>query len=69
MNTICYAFFDQSRYFRQLVKAQGRLLLVMDADSVRRGYLAFQRALPKAVLYYAFKSLRHPAILRLLTAM
>jgi ornithine decarboxylase len=66
MNTIHYASFDESSYFRELVKAHGSPLLILDADTVRRQYLALQSALPKAALYYAVKSLPHPAILSLL---
>lgn len=69
MNTIHYACFDESRYFRELVHAHGSPLLILDADTVRRQYLALQRALPNVALYYAVKSLSHPAILRLLAAM
>lgn len=69
MNTIRYASFDESHSFRDLVQTHGSPLLVLDADTIRRQYRALQRALPNVALYYAVKSLPHPAILKLLATM
>jgi len=44
-------------------------LLVMDIDTVRGQYLSLKQALPGVEIYYAIKSLPHPAILRLLAGM
>jgi ornithine decarboxylase len=69
MNTLRYASYDKGSYFRELMQTHGSPLLVLDADTVRRQYHALVRALPNAALYYAVKSLPHPAILKLLAAM
>jgi ornithine decarboxylase len=69
MNTFHYASFEKGAIYRDLVHEHGSPLLVMDADIVRRQYHALQGALPGVGLYYAIKSLPHPAILGVLADM
>lgn len=69
MNTVRYASLEQGTIYRELVREYGSPLLVLDADNVRQQYHGLQRALPEVEIYYAVKSLPHPAILRLLAGM
>ena len=69
MNTIHFSPREKATYYAKLVQEHGSPLLVMDADAVRRQYLSLKQALPAVGLYYAIKSLPHPAILRLLAGM
>jgi ornithine decarboxylase len=69
MNALRSGTYDQGACFRALVQEHGSPLLVLDAQQVREHYLALQRALPGVAIYYAVKSLPHPAILRLLADM
>lgn len=69
MNSIHRNPVQMAAAYRELVAAHGSPLLVLDADKVRRQYYTLQRALPGVTLYYAVKSLPHPAMLRLLAGM
>ncbi len=69
MNTIRFASFDQGNFYRKLVRDHGSPLLVLDADKVRRQFCRLQRALPGVGIYYAVKSLPHPAIINVMDAM
>jgi ornithine decarboxylase len=69
MNTICNSSFEQGAFFRDLVQTHGSPLLVLDARKVRVQYHSLSMALPGVALYYAIKSLPHPAILNLLAHM
>ncbi len=69
MNAISVSPFDRGAAFRELVLAHGSPLLMLDARQVREQYYALQHALPGVALYYAVKSLPHPAILSLLADM
>ncbi len=66
MNSITISPQKDDAFFRELVQAHGSPLLVLDAGKVRGQYRELRRALPGVELYYAVKSLPHPAILRLL---
>jgi ornithine decarboxylase len=69
MNTIKYLSAEQAAPYRELADTHGSPLLVLDAAKVRDQYYALQRALPGVTLYYAIKSLPHPAILQLMADM
>jgi ornithine decarboxylase len=69
MNTIGYASLEQGAFYRELVREHGSPLLVLDADKVRQQFHGLQRALPGVEIYYAVKSLPHPAILNVLAGM
>ncbi|MGD9366879.1 MAG: type III PLP-dependent enzyme [Desulfobacteraceae bacterium] len=69
MNTIHHASMEQGAFYRELVREHGSPLLVLDADTVRQQYHGLRRALPAVEIYYAVKSLPHPAILRLLAGL
>ena len=69
MTSLRLATYNQGAHLRALVSEHGSPLLVLDAQSVREQFLALQQALPGAAIFYAVKSLPHPAILRLLADM
>ncbi len=69
MNTIHFSPREEGARYAKLLQEHGSPLLVMDADAVRGQYLSLKRALPEVGLYYAIKSLPHPAILGLLAGM
>lgn len=69
MNKLLYASYENGALYRDLVREFGSPLLVLDADKVRRKYLSLKQALPGVRIYYAVKSLPHPAILRILADM
>ena len=69
MNIIHDASFEQGAFYRNLVETYGSPLLVLDACRVHDQYQALKQALPGVELFYAIKSLPHPAILRLLADM
>lgn len=69
MNTVRYSKFEKGDVYRQMVREHGSPLLVMDANTIRTQYRALQAALPGVQIYYAIKSLAHPAILRQLALM
>jgi ornithine decarboxylase len=55
--------------YRALIRQYGSSpLLLLDCDTVRRQYRALVRALPGVELFYAIKSLPHPAMLHTLAA-
>ena len=66
MNTISYRTAAAAAVFKELIAEHGSPLLVLDAGMVRSHYLDLQSALPGVDLYYAIKSLPHPAILELM---
>jgi ornithine decarboxylase len=69
MNIVRHSQFENGDVYRQLVREHGSPLLVMDADVVRTQYRTLQAALPGVQIYYAIKSLAHPAILLQLSQM
>jgi ornithine decarboxylase len=69
MNTIHFSPREKGARHAKLLQEHGSPLLVMDADVVRGQYLSLKQALPEVRIYYAIKSLPHPAILRLLAGM
>lgn len=69
MNTIRVSAFEKSAAYRELVRAHGSPLLVLDLQRVREQYYALQQALPGVAFYYAVKSFPHPAVLSLLADM
>lgn len=69
MNTLRCDSHAKGGFYRSLVREYGSPLLILDADTVRGQYLLLKQALPGARIYYAIKSLPHPAILRLLAGM
>lgn len=69
MNTIKISPYEAGDFYRELIAAHGSPLLVLDGYTVRRQVLALQRALPEVDIYYAVKSLPHPAMVRLMANM
>lgn len=56
-------------YYRSMLNLCGSSpLLILDCDTVRERYRALQQALPGVALYYAIKSLPHPAMVSTLAA-
>ena len=60
---------QDSEHYRALIRQYGSSpLLLLDCDVVRLQYRALSRALPNVDMYYAIKSLPHPAMLQTLAA-
>ena len=53
-------------YYRQLIARHGAPLLLLDCDQLVAQYHQLEQALPGVELYYAIKSLPHPAAIRTL---
>jgi len=58
--------YDAGQYYRQLVAEHGAPLLLLDCDQLVKQYHQLERALPGVELYYAIKSLPHPAAIQTL---
>jgi ornithine decarboxylase len=69
MNTLRFSSHEQSTRFRELTAEHGSPLLILDTQRVREQYYALRQALPGVELFYAVKSLHHPALLGLLAGM
>ncbi len=69
MHTVRKSASRHARPYRELVKAHGSPLLVLDTVAVRAQYRELQRALPGVALFYAVKSLPFPGILQCLADM
>ncbi len=69
MNTVLKSTSRHAQPYRELVKAHGSPLLVLDTPTVRAQYRELQRALPGVAFYYAVKSLPFPGILGCLADM
>lgn len=52
--------------YRQLVAEHGSPLLLLDCDQIARQYHRLEQVLPGVALYYAIKSLPHPAAIQTL---
>lgn len=65
-NSLKYAAPVYGRYYRDLAGKHGTPLLILDGQAVRQQFYSLSRALPGVELFYAIKSLPHPAIIRLL---
>ena len=57
---------DAGDYYRQLIARHGAPLLLLDCDQLVKQYRQLEQALPGIELYYAIKSLPHPAAIRTL---
>ena len=68
-NTLKFSSFEEGGDYRELIANHGSPLLVLDEQRVREQYYALRQALPGVELYYAVKSLPHPALLSLLAGM
>lgn len=69
MNTLSISKYQDGAAYREMIRDHGSPLLLLHANVVREQYHAFKGALPNVKVYYAVKSLPHPAILRLLADM
>ncbi len=69
MNRLNCASYKEGEFYRDLIQQFGSPLLVLDADTVRSQYRDLRHALPGVEIYYAVKSLPHPAILRILSGL
>jgi ornithine decarboxylase len=69
MNTLFFSQDNDGAYYRELIREHGSPLLLLNAHTVSEQYQRFKRALPNIDVYYAVKSLPHPAIVRLLADM
>ncbi len=69
MNPVLKSASRQAQPYRELVKAHGSPLLVLDTATVRALFLVLQRVLPGVAFYYAVKSLPFPGILGCLADM
>ncbi len=69
MNNLLYASYAHGARYRRYVQAHGAPLLILDARKVEAQYRALKKALPATDLYYAIKSLPHPAILEMLAGL
>jgi ornithine decarboxylase len=67
MNLVQQAAHNEGLFYREMVREYGSPLLLLDANTVRMQYHELQHALPGVEIYYAVKSLPHPAILRILS--
>jgi ornithine decarboxylase len=67
MNALRFSPYKDGEICRNLVKSFGSPLLVLDGQKVRMQYYDLKSALPDVEIYYAVKSLPHPAILRVLS--
>lgn len=57
---------DAGKYYRQLVAEHGSPLLLLDCNQLAKQYHELKQALPGVELYYAIKSLPHPAVIQTL---
>ena len=57
---------DQAAYFQKIAEQHGTPLLVLDCDQLVKQFKALSNALPRVELYYAIKSLPHPAAIQTL---
>lgn len=69
MNTVKMSPVEAGGGYRELIAAHGSPLLILDSQTVRGQVLNLRRALPEVDLYYAVKSLPHPAMVRLMASM
>ncbi len=69
MNTVRKSASRHAQHYRDLVKAYGSPLLVLDPVTVRTQYRELKRALPEVAFFYAVKSLPFTGILRCLADM
>ncbi len=66
-NILHHASWKEGAFYRDMVREYGSPLLLLDADAVRAQYRDLLHAIPGVKIYYAVKSLPHPAILRILS--
>jgi ornithine decarboxylase len=66
MNTVKVSPKASASQYQQLITQYGAPLLILDCDKVRQQYLGLKAALPNVELYYAIKSLPHPAVVETL---
>ncbi len=69
MNRISIEALDKAKFYQQMVQQHGSPLLVLDCDQLGRQYSLLSKALPDVKLYYAIKSLPHPAVLQTLQSL
>jgi len=69
MNRINIESTDRAKVYQQLVKQHGSPLLILDCNKLVEQYNALSKALPGVKLFYAIKSLPHPAAIQTLDAL
>jgi ornithine decarboxylase len=60
---------DNASPYQKLVEQHGSPLLLLDCEKLNEQYRKLRRELPDVDLYYAIKSLPHPAVIRTLDAL
>jgi len=60
---------EKAGVYRQMAEQHGTPLLLLDCDKLAEQFNALTHALPKVELYYAIKSLPHPAAIQTLGAL
>ncbi len=69
MNRITIKTTDKAHFYRQMIQQHGSPLLILDCDKLAQQYQSLSAALPDVKLYYAIKSLPHPAAIHTLDAL
>jgi len=69
MNRITTEPTDKAEFYQQMVQQHGSPLLILDCDQLVKQFDALSAALPGVKLYYAIKSLPHPAAIQTLDAL
>ena len=69
MNRINVESIDKAEFYRDMVKQHGSPLLILDCNTLVNQFRTLSNALPGVKLYYAIKSLPHPAAIKTLDAL